>query len=389
MRIVYFALMSIAGLANAEFYQSPLLNTRWSLQTGSLHCRLAQEIPHLGRVELLQEAGEPLRFLLNLDPHTSIVKASLRIEPAPWQHRTVPEISYPVSRQSGARQLEVQGDVATRILEALYAGHFPVFTLQRPWQRGLSEVRVSVSSVRFWENYDGFQSCRRNLPDFGPRDFKDLRFYFQLRQAGLPGGLNAILPRLVHYLELLGKGQVVVTNATAGVAGQEGRLWFQKRYTTIKTKLRRLGLRGSRIGTHPPSKQPGIELTVFGPEGILLYHYGRRQKSLTREQKRQLMLLAQYVREYFSGKLVIHGHSDGARWRSEKNNRALARRWAEQVRDFLAARGVDVERMDIRVWGSSKRVASNLTRAGQAKNRRVRIELVDEPLFTAGLDQSG
>ncbi len=392
MRIFSLFLMLIAASAGAQFYQPPLLNARWHLHTGALECRLIQEIPHLGRVWLVQEAGQPLRFVLNLTPRVEIADASLRVEPAPWQHRFSPSNAYPVSRlgQDGApRRLEVRGEVADRMLAALYAGHFPVFTLHKPWQGGLSEDRVSVSPVRFWENYDRFQNCRMTLPDFGPRDFENLRFYFLPHQAGLPGELEILMPRMARYLELLGKGRVVVSNATAGVAGREGRRWFQKRFAAIKSRLRRLGLSGSRIASRSTSGKHVIDLTLFGPEGLLLYHYGRQQKSLRGEQKRRLLSLAQYVRDYFPGKVVIHGHSDGARWRSEKTNRALAARWARRVRDFLVAAGVGPDRLEIRVWGSRKRVASNHSRAGQAKNRRVRIELMNAPVLTAELDQSG
>jgi len=392
MRIFSLFLMLIAASAGAQFYQPPLLDARWHLHTAALECRLIQEIPHLGRVGLVQEAGQPLRFVLHLTPRVEIADASLRVEPAPWQHRFLPGNAYPVSRrggEKGGRRLEVRGEVADRMLAALYAGHFPVFTLRKPWQGGLSEDRVRVSPVRLWENYDRFQSCRMNLPDFGPRDFENLRFYFLPHQAGLPGKLEGLLPRMVRYLELSGKGGVVVTNATAGVAGREGRLWFQKRFAAIKSTLRRLGLSGSKVTSRSIPGKPMIDLTLFGPEGLLLYHYGRQQKSLRGEQKRRLSLLARYVRDYFPGKVVIHGHSDGARWRSEKTNRALAARWAGRVHDFLVTAGVGPDRIEIRVWGSRKRVASNHSRAGQAKNRRVRIELVGEPVLTAELDQSG
>ncbi len=392
MRILFLVLVLVVRCACAEFYQPWLMDSHWQLQTGKLACRMSQEIPHLGQVLLLQEAGEPLRFVLRLNQRKMVADASLRIEPAPWQHRALSGLSYPVvltTDDESHQQLEVRGDTAERMLAALYAGHFPSYTLQRPWRNGFHEVRVDVSSVRFWEKHDEFQNCRIQLPAFGLRDFRDLNFYFRQQQLQLPQETSSILAKLAHYLKLSGKGQVMIRNATAGVAGTAGQRWFQKRYAVIKKRLRQLGLRTAQISIRKSSDKPRIEMTVFGPEGLLLYHYGRHQENLSALQKRRLALLARYLRDYFPGKLWIHGHSDGARWRSEKANRALARRWAEKVRDYLITEGVEASRLEIRVWGSKRRVASNLSRDGQARNRRIVIDLEDEPTLTAGLDQSG
>ncbi len=390
MRILFLALVFVTRLAGAEFYQSQLLETRWSLQSGKLFCRLSQEIPHLGYAVMEQEAGQPLRFVLRLETEGQVDMASVRIDPAPWQHHVLPGRSYPVAMSSinanRPQQLIVEGEIAEKMLAALYAGHFPSFTLHRSWQGGMSEARVGISSVRFWERYDAFRVCRMKLPSFGLKDFEGLRFYFEEEQSRLPSELIRVLPNISRYLKLAGKGQVVVRNAAEGLVTEKGKVWFHKRFTLIKNRLHELGLGEKQISIRPSSRGPSIEMTLFGPEGLCSYHYDRNQTVLSHPQKRRLALLARYVREYFPGQLVIHGHSDGARWRSEKANRALAKLWAQEVRDFLLGKGVSAERMSIRVWGSRRRAATNLSRQGQARNRRVVIELLDKPRLTAARD---
>jgi len=390
MRTFLLALMVMSAVVKAEIYQPPLLESHWHFQGGKLSCRLSQEIPHLGRAVMAQSAGEPLEFGLLLSPGSRVVAATVTITPAPWQHMVLSGKPFPAvmthERNGQSMSLSVHGDTAEQMLAALFAGHYPSFTLRNGWQGGLSESRVGVSSVRFWEHYDAFQRCRQQLPAFGLKDFQDLAFYFKEHQNRLPRELSEILEKIARYLRLSGKGQVVVRNLASQVSGKEGETWFGKRYALIRKSLLGLGLGKGQITLRPRRTRPTIELSLLGPEGLRIIHYGRRQTALRPSQKRRLALLARYIREFHPAALVIHGHSDGARWRSEKASRALSQRWAEKVRDFLVRQGIPREHMKIRVWGSKRRAASNMSRKGQAINRRVVIELLDRPLLTAARD---
>lgn len=385
MRVFGWLLLGWLGTASADFYQT-VLAARWSLETSKLSCRLTQTLPHLGQVVFEQEAGEALTFFLQLDDGTRPVEASVQVRPAPWQHQVMPGRLHPavLSREQTEARIGVRGEVAEQMLAALFAGRFPAFIYRRPWGGVLSESEVAVSAVRIWEVYDDFQKCRRQLPPYGLKDFQSLRYFFREHQTVLPRDLLTMLDRIADYLQRLGHGQVVVRNATAPVAGVAGQRWFRKRYAEIRRHLQTAGLDPAQVVTQASKAKPRIEIVLFGPEGLRLYHYGRRQRHLTEEQRRRLRLLTRYVNEFFRGRLIINGYSDGARWRSERVNLALSRRWAERIRDFLVAQGVAPERMEIRAWGSRHRVASNLTRAGQAKNRRVLIEFDETPLLTAG-----
>jgi OOP family OmpA-OmpF porin len=72
-------------------------------------------------------------------------------------------------------------------------------------------------------------------------------------------------------------------------------------------------------------------------------------------------------------KVEVAGHtdSDGA----AEYNESLSARRAATVRDYLAARGVEMSRMTMRGYGESQPVADNATREGKAANRRVVLRI--------------
>ena len=74
-------------------------------------------------------------------------------------------------------------------------------------------------------------------------------------------------------------------------------------------------------------------------------------------------------------KVEVAGHtdSDGA----AEYNESLSARRATTVRDYLASKGVAMDRMTTRGYGESQPIADNGTRAGKAQNRRVVLRVLD------------
>ena len=68
-------------------------------------------------------------------------------------------------------------------------------------------------------------------------------------------------------------------------------------------------------------------------------------------------------------KLDIVGHTDSTG--TEAYNQALSVRRAQAVRAYLIAAGIDAARLTASGKGESSPIASNDTRDGRAKNRRV------------------
>lgn len=72
--------------------------------------------------------------------------------------------------------------------------------------------------------------------------------------------------------------------------------------------------------------------------------------------------------------LVAVGHTDATG--SNAYNQKLSERRAAAVKAYLVSKGVDQARVYTEGKGETSPVASNATRAGRAKNRRVEVEVV-------------
>jgi outer membrane protein OmpA-like peptidoglycan-associated protein len=72
-------------------------------------------------------------------------------------------------------------------------------------------------------------------------------------------------------------------------------------------------------------------------------------------------------------KLGIYGHTDNNG--SDEVNQPLSEKRADAVRDYMLSKGLAVNRIETKGYGSSKPVADNSTVAGRSRNRRVEIVL--------------
>ncbi|MEW6584066.1 MAG: OmpA family protein [Nitrospirota bacterium] len=86
----------------------------------------------------------------------------------------------------------------------------------------------------------------------------------------------------------------------------------------------------------------------------------------------QLKKAMAFIKKYPGAKIRLEGHTD---WTgTEAYNQRLSERRAEAVKKYLAKDGkTDASRISTMGYGETKPVASNKTRQGRAKNRRVEI----------------
>ena len=70
-------------------------------------------------------------------------------------------------------------------------------------------------------------------------------------------------------------------------------------------------------------------------------------------------------------KVEIDGHTDNTG--TAAYNMTLSEKRAEAIKDFFVSRGIDPQRLTTHGNGFSKPAASNDTKAGRAKNRRVEL----------------
>ena len=76
-------------------------------------------------------------------------------------------------------------------------------------------------------------------------------------------------------------------------------------------------------------------------------------------------------------KVRVVGHSDSIG--NAEYNTALSKRRAKSVVDYLSAKGIDSARLEFDGVGPDEPIASNDTREGRAKNRRVEFKIIDAP----------
>jgi outer membrane protein OmpA-like peptidoglycan-associated protein len=86
--------------------------------------------------------------------------------------------------------------------------------------------------------------------------------------------------------------------------------------------------------------------------------------------------MAAFMKEYPARKVQIEGFTDSVG--SDDYNLGLSIRRAESVRNALSGRGVELDRIMSRGYGEGFPVASNDTREGRQRNRRVEIVISDE-----------
>jgi outer membrane protein OmpA-like peptidoglycan-associated protein len=117
-------------------------------------------------------------------------------------------------------------------------------------------------------------------------------------------------------------------------------------------------------------------LLPFGFEDIAytVLSYKKSSVELTNYSKRRLDMIGDYLKEDVALELVLlDGYSDsyGGAW----NNEQLSIRRANEIRDYFAAQGVDIARIEVTGHGEKRHVSPNDSEFSRAKNRRVIIQL--------------
>ncbi len=84
--------------------------------------------------------------------------------------------------------------------------------------------------------------------------------------------------------------------------------------------------------------------------------------------------IVNFARNCPHGTIVIIGHSDSIG--DAAFNIHISRRRAQSVADYLQQGGVRADRIRVEGRGSSEPIATNDTRSGRAKNRRIELKLV-------------
>jgi len=100
-------------------------------------------------------------------------------------------------------------------------------------------------------------------------------------------------------------------------------------------------------------------------------HFATRSAALNRTAKTTLGKAAKALKKDASLQVEIAGHADSRN--TDAFNMALSRQRAASVEHYLVKHGVSAKRLTIKPYGESHPVASNDSKEGMAKNRRVEL----------------
>jgi outer membrane protein OmpA-like peptidoglycan-associated protein len=115
----------------------------------------------------------------------------------------------------------------------------------------------------------------------------------------------------------------------------------------------------------------GLVITL---PGQVLFSTGK--STLLPSSRQKLNEVADVLKDQPNRTIVVEGHTDSTG--TDAKNEVLSRARAENVKDYLASRGVPSDRVTARGFGASHPVTSNDTSEGRAQNRRV--EIIIEPM---------
>ena len=103
--------------------------------------------------------------------------------------------------------------------------------------------------------------------------------------------------------------------------------------------------------------------------------FGFDKADLTADLKTSLAKIAGILSVYTRCRVAVEGHTDNIG--TEAYNKDLSTRRAKNVKDYLVAQSVAENRLSFAGYGFRRPVATNSTKEGRAKNRRVDLVVIE------------
>lgn len=177
--------------------------------------------------------------------------------------------------------------------------------------------------------------------------------------AGIGAGVGAVLGKATGGKAGTG---AVVGGALGAVAGNVWSKRQEERRAAMEQATRGTGVEVTRTADN--------QLKVQIPNDI---SFDTNSAAIKPQLRNVLDPFAASVRDDPNVRLVIVGHTDSTG--SAAINNPLSMERAQSVRDYLAARGVATQRVEVAGRADREPIADNHSEAGRAKNRRVEIFL--------------
>jgi outer membrane protein OmpA-like peptidoglycan-associated protein len=120
------------------------------------------------------------------------------------------------------------------------------------------------------------------------------------------------------------------------------------------------------FGKAPPDPEAAPEPPRFRLDGV---EFDSNKAKLKPGSFERLDSIVEYMTHKTSARIEISGHTDNVG--KKKTNLKLSQRRADAVKKYLVSKGIDASRIDAVGYGDAKPIASNDTKEGRQKNRRI------------------
>ncbi len=368
----------------AAQYSADMLKAYWESESSKMACDLTQPIPNYGAAFFSIRPEQPLQFgIYQLrSSGFKVGEANLSALPAPWRHEFTHLKTYPVyiDQQGQTQYLSVFGADAEAMIHVLLSTEFPTFTYINTYQgKNVENIRVSVSAVNFVQPYKDFMACRKQLLPYAMASLQDKIVYFAEKSTELNAQAQVDFVKIAQYMQEMPTTKLVIASKTYIVGKRDAKL-FKPRAKKIIDFLVKQGVKRSRISTQTTfsaavlqDKDNTFRVQIFGPDVLKMFWYHKGSIRLSIKERQYLDLVAAYM-QHQNQTLIINSHTDGMGRRAK--NQLVSQKRGDAIKLYLQKRGVAADKLIVKAYGERKPVASNRTRKGQAKNRRVELQFV-------------
>ena len=199
-----FALLLLACVSGSggalDFMPSPG-KAEWKIKASSLECRLTQAIPYFGEATFRQGAGEAAQFRLSSNQRIWPGDARLSVEAPPWRTPIEPISLGAVPVRAGSTPIQLSGELADKLLSALFEGLSPVFGgIPSSTLRGTTSV--GLAAVNFRPAYSDFRSCQAKLLPYSYADVQRTRIGYEGGGFELDSSARNRLDVLLEHMRL-------------------------------------------------------------------------------------------------------------------------------------------------------------------------------------------
>lgn len=158
------------------------------------------------------------------------------------------------------------------------------------------------------------------------------------------------------------KKRALILGAAGGLAGGAVGNYMDRQEAELRKKMQGTGVSVTRSGDNIILNMPGNVTFATNSSDINASFYS------------VLNGVSMVLKEYDKTVVDVAGHADSTG--NADSNMALSQRRASSVSNYLAAQGINTQRLITVGYGQDRPIASNATPEGRAQNRRVEITLV-------------